>query len=644
MRIRSIRIRNFRVFEDVEIEMLDYVALVGPNGAGKSTVLAALNIFFRQVEDVSTNVRDLSEEDFHNKNTKEPIEITVTFDELGDAAKDEFRGYVRHDRLSITAAATFDPSSKIATVHQYGERFVVSEFAPFFEAEKAKASVADLRLIYAGLMEKFPDLQAETVKAKMVDALRDFEEVNPDQCNLERSKDQFYGFTGGADRLQKFVKWLYIPAVKDATKENVEAKNTALGQLLNFTVRSKVDFAKEIEIIREETRTKYQSLLDSQQDALNDLSKALTSRLTALAHSSSKAELEWTEDQIRSVQIADPTAKLVATEGKFSGDIARFGHGFQRCYLLALLQELASLNLEHNPTLILGIEEPELYQHPPQARHLASVIEELSKGNSQIFVTTHSPYFVTGRYFENVYAVKGGYEIAQSTVHCVKMEDVAEVVRVAKDEKKALHLTAQSARLEQALNPQVNEIFFCRAVVLVEGMEDEAILTTWMMLSGMWEEFRSLGGHIVEVSGKSNLLVPIVLCSQISIPAFAMFDSDGGETHTERRKLHERDNRQTLRALKIDEPTAFPSTDIFAERYIQWKTDFYTRLRSDIEPKVWDKCYQTTRKKLGEPSGSFMKNPVFIGEFVAELKKAGISVACLDEAGDRILSFLRKAG
>jgi len=47
------------------------------------------------------------------------------------------------------------------------------------------------------------------------------------------------------------------------------------------------------------------------------------------------------------------------------------GHGLQRSYLLALLQELAGSEAPNAPTLILGCEEPELYQHPPQARHLA---------------------------------------------------------------------------------------------------------------------------------------------------------------------------------------------------------------------------------------------------------------------------------
>ena len=45
MRLRSLRIENFRSFEDQTIPFDNYTCFVGPNGSGKSTVLIALNIF-----------------------------------------------------------------------------------------------------------------------------------------------------------------------------------------------------------------------------------------------------------------------------------------------------------------------------------------------------------------------------------------------------------------------------------------------------------------------------------------------------------------------------------------------------------------------------------------------------------------------
>ncbi len=78
MKIESVRIENFRGYKDETIRLGDYSCFVGPNGAGKSTILTALNVFFRQYKDSKTDLSKLSADDFHHKNVKEPIRITVT--------------------------------------------------------------------------------------------------------------------------------------------------------------------------------------------------------------------------------------------------------------------------------------------------------------------------------------------------------------------------------------------------------------------------------------------------------------------------------------------------------------------------------------------------------------------------------------
>src|SRR5437879_2117643 len=111
MKIESVRIKNFRSFADVTIPFNDYTCLVGPNGAGKSTVLCALNVFFRETENVSTDLIQLSAEDFHQKNTNEAIEITVTFKDLTDEAEKDFSDYYRQNQLVVSAVATFDENT-----------------------------------------------------------------------------------------------------------------------------------------------------------------------------------------------------------------------------------------------------------------------------------------------------------------------------------------------------------------------------------------------------------------------------------------------------------------------------------------------------------------------------------------------------
>ncbi len=46
MKLRRLRIHNFRSIIDADIEMHDYTMIVGANNAGKSNVLVALRAFY----------------------------------------------------------------------------------------------------------------------------------------------------------------------------------------------------------------------------------------------------------------------------------------------------------------------------------------------------------------------------------------------------------------------------------------------------------------------------------------------------------------------------------------------------------------------------------------------------------------------
>jgi len=151
MRIKSVRIKNFRSFEDQTVEFDNHTCLVGANGAGKSTILCALNVFFRETQNASTDLTTLQAEDFFSKNTKEPVEITVEFTDLSKEAQSDFGNYFRGGVLAVTAKAVYDESTQAAPVKQFGQRLAMPAFAPYFKALSDGASAADLKAIYAGM-------------------------------------------------------------------------------------------------------------------------------------------------------------------------------------------------------------------------------------------------------------------------------------------------------------------------------------------------------------------------------------------------------------------------------------------------------------------------------------------------------------
>lgn len=219
------------------------------------------------------------------------------------------------------------------------------------------------------------------------------------------------------------------------------------------------------------------------------------------------------------------------------------GHGLQRSYLLALLQELASSDAPNAPTLILACKEPELYQHPPQARHLADVFVQIAQGNNQVLVTTHSPLFVSGDGIENVRLVRTLAKNSGSLISSLTFESLCARIRTALGEDASRKLEGLIAKIHQALRPHVAEMFFTRLPILVEGLEDASYITTSMHLSGQWTEFRRLGCHIIPVNGKDKLIQTLAIANELGIPVFVAFDADDDTPTEDHRIKHERQRR-----------------------------------------------------------------------------------------------------
>lgn len=430
MRLARLRIKNFRCFDDQEIAFGNYSCFVGANGSGKSTVLMALNVFFRNTN-APFDVVNLQEEDFHLRNTTKPVEITCIFDDLSDEAKSDLKAYVRQSQLAVTARAEWNSSTARAEVRQVGIRKVMKDFVPYFKAEDSDARVAELKDIYKELSAAYPDLPNATTKDAMRSALREFEEAHPSLCEEVESSNQFYGWSRGTNLLGKYLQWVYLPAVKDPADEQDEQRNSALGSLLQRTIRSEVNFSEPLQALRQRASEEYRALIEKQNGILNDLQGQLETQLKEWAHPGARVELNWHFDDQKSVTVAEPFARAKVGEGEFLGEIVRSGHGMQRSFLVSLLQVLANIDAGERPTLLLGFEEPELYQHPPQSKHLAALLERLSSIDTQVIITTHSPYFVSSRGYEDIRLVVAPAGASGSTVNQLTYQNLCDRLATA---------------------------------------------------------------------------------------------------------------------------------------------------------------------------------------------------------------------
>ncbi len=675
MKLSELKIENFRSFKNETIFFDDYTCLVGPNGSGKSAVLMALNVFFRNNDSTVTNVLDLTKQDFHHENVKEPMRITVTFEDLpseddpsvSQEAKELIKLYGRQDKLVLFAKAEWDSTTESAHVKQYGSRAVMKELKPYFEAKEKGELVPKLREIYSKLREKFSKLPNVTTGNAMQNALQDYENKRPDECSMEDAECECYGFTGGLYRLADLVQWVYVPAVKDASSEQEEGSKTALGQLLQRTVRTKIDFKGELAVLEEEAEAKYETILEGKKEALKDLGLAIQKSLRDWTNPRAAFELEW---QGNFAKAKPPIAKAKVGEDAFIGEIARLGHGMQRGFLVAILKELVSNEQKGGPKLLLGFEEPELYQHPPQAQHIQGVLERLTKpeNNSQVIVTTHSPYFVSSKGFENIRKFRkcGGkrpYSIVKSTDYTKIEKKIAQAFS-----RKIQPPTNLMATVGQIMQTSQKEMFFSPVIVLVEGEEDVAFIATHLNLTGEWETFRRNECHFVIAGGKNKMPRLLAIAQEFEIPTFVVCDSDIEKSikRIERAKNLPEDNSNktdkikssegelehqkevnkaiaNLCCLELDEPSKCET--IKGNNIVMWKDSIGEEIEKSFGDTEWQETQNSVTQKYGfEYVREKKKNGMVIAATLQELHKNGKQSSTLIELCSQISQYAQRVG
>lgn len=534
MRITRLHVKNFRSILDQGISCESLTALVGKNGSGKSSFLAALELFY------GASVR-VTEDDFHGRDTSKAIEITVTFSELSDEAAEAFAAYVRDDQLEVTRVLPLD-----GTGTYHGVRLQ----HPDFQEVRQAGGRREINSAYREFRQRpeWTDLPSATSADAVEDALSTWEAENPDKCVPSRDSGQFFSFAkNGSGSLAPYTDYLRIPAVRDATEDAVEGRNSSITQLMDVVVRGVLDTREEVAKFRTQTQAQYEEVLyPTLMPELEGLQARLRSTLSDFAPTS-ELVLQWSDPA--QVNIPLPQAEVRLAEDGYQAAIQGTGHGLQRAFIFTMLQHLATTEEDSvggpgaasptGPTLVLGIDEPELYQHPSRQRHLARILRRLATGDTQgvaahtqVLYTTHSPLFIGLDWFDQVRVLRkvsaGRQGPKMTTARSADMDSFAEELWEATGRAGA-KFTSRTLRprLASMMTPWMNEGFFADVVVLVEGEDDRAAILGAAEASAV--DFDSLGIAVIPCSGKTNLDRPLVIFRQLDIPVYVVWDGDKGE-------------------------------------------------------------------------------------------------------------------
>ncbi|MBX0329915.1 ATP-dependent endonuclease [Oscillochloris sp. ZM17-4] len=575
MRIKTVQVQRFRSIYNATLECDNLTALVGANGAGKSTFLRALDIFYKPNARVERN-------DYYADDPSEPIRITVTYVDLSPVEQAALDKYYHSQQLVVEKRIEW--VGEKAKQAYYGQ---MRRHRPFLEQILNKTTAGDRRTSYSDLRKQAPYTELPSATSlsndqRIRDALIAWELSHPDACELLSSETQFFGFNqAGAERLERFTRFLLVPAMRDANADATDERGSLINELVDMVIRKSLADRAEVQRLQAEASSKLKEIQDLTNSDLDEINKRLNQTLHYFAPNTDVG-VSW---QPPSITLPLPKVRVQLSEDGYPTTTERTGHGVQRAFIISLLQDLAmrqgnqgeisvpieelatrsdtatsedaitlaepavdtgtigGVMTEEQPALILAIEEPELFQHPTRQRHFARILHNLATGqvsgvaNSiQVIYCTHSPIFVDIDRFEQIRVVAKQTPPRPSTPRQTAVRATSRAIVTGAG--------INHAKLAAMLTASVNEGFFADFVVLVEGEGDRALLQGVAQLMDI--SLEAYGIAVVAVDGKGSLAKPLIIFSHLQIPTFVVWDNDSNQTKESDRATSSKLNRELL--------------------------------------------------------------------------------------------------
>ncbi|WP_162602243.1 ATP-dependent nuclease [Nocardioides daejeonensis] len=519
MRIKAVEIENFRSAKHLVCDFGAVTSLIGPNGAGKSNILRALDWFFNGIKD-SLSADDVHRGAVDDHETGPRIRVRVDFEDLTDEDREALGPRYCPDAGTTTFTAW-------RSWQNGGDKITAKAFAyPAFEAVRACTSAGDKRAAYNEVRAGDPTLGLPSCSsaAAVEDAMNAWERDHPDLlAEAEVSDTHFFGI-GGQGKLGELFDFVFVSADLRATEETSSARDSLISRILQRAVmRDSFDTATAA--LAAEFARKYDELADEHlSEQLGDLAAELSTEISNYSLG-------------RSIHLRQGQAQMKPTPAAVMVQVAELstetpvnlqGHGFQRTLLLAALTVLSRRKraAQGAGQMFLAIEEPELFQHPTQARAFASVLRSIAtdrEQKTQVAYATHSPHFVHPAYFDEVRRIS----TVRATGSDYTYARVTQATVDGAEQALAGFLAAKTLarRWDQVCLKYLPEALFAEGVILVEGDEDAAILEG---VGGRVNDLAVSGYCVAPVSGKSNMYIPFAILKLLGVPTLMVVDNDSG--------------------------------------------------------------------------------------------------------------------
>ncbi len=162
---------------------------------------------------------------------------------------------------------------------------------------------------------------------------------------------------------------------------------------------------------------------------------------------------------------------VAGADGKYY-PLSNQGSGLQRAFLWSAIEALSDTGkmkngkaiIKHEEPKILFVEEPESFLHPPAVRSAREALYKIAElDNWQVMITSHSPIFI---------------DVSKPHTTIIRVEKSESSTKIFSTEK-ANFSDDERERLQMIRNchPTINEFFFAKKVILVEGDTEQTVFT-----------------------------------------------------------------------------------------------------------------------------------------------------------------------
>lgn len=478
MKIKSVCIRNFRMLQNMNIDLQDELSLViGRNNSGKTSFFSVLQKF------LSEGGKNFLFEDFSI-----PLQQELILLEKSNYTADKYQ----NKKINLKLYIEYDKDENIAEASKL-----------ILDLDDSKYFLA-ISFEYILTFEKYRKLLDDYMKYKKAGVKRSFQHyLSKNMKNYFQTKiyaleydNENYFKEIGMDVINSILSIEFIGAKRDV--ENKQGKSKSLSSLAERYYQANTSK----DIIHPELDKELQRTDESLTGTYKDIFSPIINEIKEMSYNPQEAEISihsslseksiFQENTLVKYQHDDT---LLPEDYNGLGYLNLFSIVFDIRIKLDSLSKKNDREVKSTPINLLFIEEPEAHTHPQMQyifiRNIKRILEKHCTSNNlnlQTIITTHSPHIVSQCNFEDIkyFYKETSNSVNSRSLSCLHSDMPSFEFPIENENEIPSETETTATRdknyrfLKQYITLHRAELFFAEKAILIEGDTERVLLSAMM--------------------------------------------------------------------------------------------------------------------------------------------------------------------